>query len=68
MEEYIKHLKSHDWHFEATEDHRVWMLGFTSEKRLKARQAQLDPDYKIWNQHCPKGFERNEDGSSRKAD
>lgn len=56
MDEYIKTLKSHDWYFHYTEDHRVWKSGQASWDRLRTMQKNIDPSGEVWNQHCPKDF------------
>lgn len=54
MEKYIHHLKYHDWWFEWSDDHRVWLAGKDSLSSLLEKAAKLDPDWKIWNEHAPK--------------
>ena len=53
MEKYIHRLKYQDWHFEWSDDHRVWRAGKDSYSLLEEMQKKLDPDFKVWNEHAP---------------
>lgn len=57
--EYVKALKQHDWTYQWSDDGAKWRRGSESRKALVAMQPELDPDFAIWNQHCP---ERYRDG------
>jgi hypothetical protein len=56
VDEYIRKLKSHDWFYHYTEDHRVWKAGQAVWDQLRVMQKQLDPSGEIWNEHCPPEF------------
>ena len=53
MDEYINLLKSHDWYYSYSDDHRVYKLGFERSRQLQDMQQELDPDFAVWNQHAP---------------
>jgi hypothetical protein len=53
-DEYIRLLKTHDWHFQMSDDHRVYKNGEQVLNKLTQMQKSLDPDKKIWNQYAPK--------------
>lgn len=53
MDEYIKTLKTHDWFYDRSDDHRVWKKGQEVRAQLNRMQKALDPAGLIWNQHCP---------------
>jgi len=59
LEQYIQHLKNHDWWYDYTEDFSVWMGGRKSWELLTDRQELLDPDFKLWNQYAPDEMKRN---------
>jgi hypothetical protein len=46
-----------DWYFEYSDDHRVWARGMSSKVALTAMQKALDPNFEVWNQHCPKDLQ-----------
>jgi len=50
---YISALKSHDWSFEWSDDHRVWRAGKDSLEALRSAQKFIDPDGMVWNQFAP---------------
>jgi len=55
-ENYIKHLKSHDWYYDYSDDHSVWKRGVAARDRLRAMQKDLDPTGEIWNEHAPADY------------
>lgn len=56
QENYVRHLKSHDWYYEYSDDHSVWKRGCTERDRLRLLQKDLDPTGDIWNEHAPENF------------
>ena len=56
MQDYVERLKYHDWYYVYSDDSRVYRRGAEAEKALSALQKQLDPDYKIWNEHAPEQY------------
>lgn len=52
--DYIKRLKLHDWWYDYSEDHSVYTKGNEARNELIKLQEEIDADFQIWNQHCPK--------------
>jgi len=52
---YTKALSFHDWHYEYSDDHSVWVRGKDERAALLEFQKQIDPDFAIWNQYAPEG-------------
>ena len=53
QEDYVQALKRHDWGYQYTDDHSVWLRGDAERQRLVGARAEFDPTWSIWNQHCP---------------
>ena len=52
-QQYVTALRGHDWGYAWSDDHRAWVRGSAERHALRTMAAQLDPDFEIWNQHCP---------------
>lgn len=52
LHDYISALMYMDWSYDFSDDHYFWQRGVNALGRLKAAQKRLDPDYKVWNEHC----------------
>lgn len=52
-DKYIAELKAHDWSYEYSDDHTVWQRGHNAHSRLTRTQREIDPDFRIWNEHAP---------------
>jgi hypothetical protein len=59
MEGYINALKSHDWTYMYSDDHRVFLAGKQNRDTLVYMRASLDPDARVWNQYVPEGYRIN---------
>lgn len=55
-EQYIRELKLHDWYYNYSDDHRVWVKGKDQRVTIDNLQKQVDPDYFIWNEFAPEDF------------
>lgn len=55
-EQYIKELRLHDWYYNYSDDHRVWVKGKDQRVTIDNLQKQVDPDYHIWNEFAPEDF------------
>jgi hypothetical protein len=55
---YAAKLRQHDWHFEYSDDGRVYRRGRAEREELCKLQATLDADWQIWNAHCDPLFRR----------
>jgi len=55
---YIALLKSHDWHYEYSDDQNVWRRGRVERDVLATIQSMIDPDFSVWNQYCYPTFKR----------
>jgi len=53
MEEYLKLLKSHDWTYEYSDDHRVWKRGSEQASKIRALGDKVDPDRELYKKHSP---------------
>jgi len=53
MADYEKMLKSHDWTYDYSDDHRVWQRGNEQAKAIRRMADILDPDRKIYNKYSP---------------
>ena len=49
---YTAALQRHDWQFEYSDDHQVYLRGNQMLKELALLQRELDPDYKLWNRYA----------------
>tara|TARA_Y100001937_G_C7136366_1_gene340220 strand:+ start:14058 stop:14525 length:468 start_codon:yes stop_codon:yes gene_type:complete len=52
--DYIKRLKLHDWWYDYSDDHSVYTKGNEARNKLIKLQEDIDTDFQIWNQYCPK--------------
>lgn len=53
---YIQELKLHDWYYDMSDDHRVWVKGKNQRHDLGKLQIEVDPNFEIWNQYAPDDF------------
>lgn len=60
MAEYTARLTYHDWHYQYSDDHRVWEKGNNNYLLLLKLREQLDPDWQIWNSLAPEGYKHGE--------
>lgn len=51
IEEYIRALKSFDWFYDFSDDHRVYKRGYERMSALRSAQRSLDPEGTIWKQY-----------------
>jgi hypothetical protein len=58
LEDYIKKLKAHDWYYEMSDDGRVYQKGKAERFAIESQRGTLDPQYEVWNQHCPPDYRR----------
>lgn len=56
VDDYINMLKNHDWFYEYSDDHRMWVRGKDQRAAILEAKKDLDPDYILWNQYCPEQF------------
>lgn len=56
IENYRERLQTHDWYYEFSDDHSVWLRGFAARQCLRELQKEIDPDGKIWNEYAPEDF------------
>ena len=61
MQDYVQKLKSHDWTYDYSDDHRVWQKGSAERDELHRLADILDPDHKMWNKYDP--FARKNEAS-----
>lgn len=52
-QDYVQALKRHDWQYEYSDDHQVWLRGRDAQNMLLLARQEFDPTWAIWNQHCP---------------
>ena len=45
-------LRVHDWRHEFSDSVDVRMRGSHELAALRMQQQELDPDFRIWNEHC----------------
>lgn len=57
IQEYVSRLKEHDWTYQFSDDGRMRQRGEAERDILQSMRKELDPDYEIWNQHCPEYFQ-----------
>lgn len=50
---YLALLRSHDWTFEWSDDHRSWKAGRAEYERLKELQPVVDRDGSLWREFAP---------------
>jgi hypothetical protein len=55
---YIDLLQIHDWSYDYSDDHSKLTRGFEQKSQLEAYAKDLDPTYKVWNEHAPEGFKK----------
>ena len=58
LEGYAQRLKQHDWTFEFSDSHAVWLRGHREQQWLEATQQNLDPKGEVWNATVPEGYRR----------
>ncbi len=54
FDQYITALKTCDWFYAYSDDHRAWKAGEQAMQALRLAQRQLDPQGLYWNEHAPK--------------
>ena len=50
-------LRSFDWHFEYSDDFRVWQTWSNKKRDLVRMQKLYDEHYVLWNAYAPKEFQ-----------
>ena len=60
MNLYENKLRSHDWFYDYSDDHRVWQQGRDAYQELIRFQQEFDKDYAVWNLYAPEEFKRKE--------
>lgn len=55
-EKYRKLLRSHDWYYDYSDDHRVWKRGVEERDTLNGMRRQIDPEGTIWNEIAPDNY------------
>ena len=53
MEKYINMLKSHDWTYQYSDDHRYWTKGRDEEDAIRRLGDIVDPDRKLYKKYSP---------------
>ena len=51
--QYRQALSRHDWFYQFSDDHSVWLRGEASRRLLDAARKELDPQGTIWNTFAP---------------
>lgn len=51
LEDYRKALAEHDWFYDFSDDHGVWVRGQEQRNNLHRMAKRLDPDLVIWKQY-----------------
>jgi len=57
--QYVSDLRRMDWQFEHSDDHQVWRRGRDELVRLRAEQAEIDPDGALWRANANPDFPPN---------
>ena len=58
-------LKSHDWYYGYSDDHRVWSRGEEEHRRIYALYSKLSDEIgeegalEVWNENAPLAFKRH---------
>ena len=60
LAEYKRRLGNHDWFYEYSDDHGVWRKGSEMYATLRSMQAEMDPDFAIWNTYAPAQYRVNQ--------
>lgn len=58
LKQYVNKLKTHDWSYEMSDDGRCYRAGQAERAALNTQQKAIDPDFAIWNQHCPLSYRK----------
>lgn len=58
MDELIKALKAQDWFCSYSDDIRVYREGRAAEQALEKLYIACGRPRAIWNEHCPKEYQR----------
>ena len=53
---YVSLLLKHDWRYEWSSDHDNYLRGLDEKRELRGIQLRIDPDFRLWNLHCPSEF------------
>ncbi len=51
-DQYEHYLKLHDWHFEFSDDQRVWRRGFSAHAYLMEARKLFDPHGELWARYA----------------
>ena len=52
-QKYRKLLGTHDWYYNFSDDYSVWAKGKSHASEIWGLQPDVDPDFKIYNEHAP---------------
>ena len=55
-QKYRSALAGHDWYYDYSDDHSVWVAGKTQREILYTMRKQIDPESVIWNEYAPDNF------------
>ena len=53
LEKYISMLKSHDWSYDYSDDHRVWKKGSDEAGKIRLMARDIDPDLELYKKYSP---------------
>lgn len=53
-------LKNHDWYSEYSDDHRMWEKSSLEYTEINRIAANMDRDYKIFNEYAPNEYKKGE--------
>jgi len=51
-EQYEHYLRTHDWFYEWSDDHSVWLRGWRAVAYLKEAAPLFDPDLSVWRKYA----------------
>ena len=53
LQQYVDMLKSHDWTYDYSDDHRAWTKGHEERNAIRSMAKTIDPDLEIYNKYDP---------------
>ena len=58
LKEYLKALESHDWYYNYSDDHQVYMKGSSEKDNLRKLAMIYDHNFQIWDSIAPDQFKQ----------
>ena len=57
-QKYRDALATHDWYYDYSDSYSTWAAGKSQRDAILSMAANIDPNYKIYNEYAPAEFKR----------